>query len=314
MKFDLIRTHPGTFHADDVFAVACLLLINPKASVVREDVEISTTRLCKQDYVKGEVNDVIVDIGGRYYPVAGFFDHHQASFKEVHSIVPNPILEDNKVWPMAAFGLIWRHFGFKICSCDQEVYEWMERNLVCYNDALDNGIEIVGNQASLTDIVDDFNCLPEIDQDLRFTKAVAWAQAVIIARMAQARKYAAGYRTVKAILSENRSDTIEVPGGYYWFAPLLELNTQRTTPILWVIYYRQDKTWAVQAVSTLKAQFTPQYAFPESWRGLTGEVLKQVTALDTSIFCHKSGHLYVCKIKDDAIASIFKMKEYYDLP
>ena len=312
MSFNIIRTHPGTFHADDVFAVAFLLLVNPNATVSRERFEVCSTRAQKTN--AGQYTDIIVDVGGHYCPAIGLFDHHQASFKEAHTVVPNQCLEQNTEWPMAAFGLVWRQFGFSFCSCDLEVYEWMIRSLICYNDALDNGIEIKGNQASLTDIVDDFNCLQDLDQEGRFAKAVAWAQTVIQVRMEQARKYASAYRTVQSILKGNHSDVAEVPPGCHWFYPLLDINTSRKVPITWVIYHRQDSSWAVQAVSTLQAQFTPQYPFPEKWRGLTGQDLKQVTALSSAVFCHKSGHLFVCGHKDDAVSVIFKLKEFNDLP
>src|SRR3712207_7557428 len=62
----LFRSHPGNFHADDVFAVAVLQLVHGELEVVRtRDPELHAAA------------DVRIDVGGRHDPATGDFDHHQ---------------------------------------------------------------------------------------------------------------------------------------------------------------------------------------------------------------------------------------------
>ena len=85
-----VATHPGTFHADDVFAVAVL-------SLVHDDLEIVRTR----DDARVAAADVRVDLGGRSDPSTGDFDHHQRGGAGER---------ENGIW-YASFGLVWREFG-----------------------------------------------------------------------------------------------------------------------------------------------------------------------------------------------------------
>jgi len=91
MKFNKVITHDTTFHADDVFAVAMLGMVNPDFRLIRtRDPEI----------LKAGQNDphtVVLDVGGIYDPAMLNFDHHQ------------------DVNLMSAAGLIYQHFQNDIC-------------------------------------------------------------------------------------------------------------------------------------------------------------------------------------------------------
>ena len=70
-----IGTHSGSFHADDVLAVALLrAFVDADASVVRTRDEAT---LAEQD--------VVVDVGGRFDPEARRFDHHQNAYEGARS-------------------------------------------------------------------------------------------------------------------------------------------------------------------------------------------------------------------------------------
>ena len=62
----LVATHPGSFHADDAFAVATLGLAHGGIEVVRT-----------RDAAEMADADVRVDVGERSDPGTGDFDHHQ---------------------------------------------------------------------------------------------------------------------------------------------------------------------------------------------------------------------------------------------
>ncbi|MBJ7331701.1 MAG: MYG1 family protein, partial [Solirubrobacteraceae bacterium] len=61
-----VATHDGSFHADDVFAIAALRLRHPDLEVVRT-----------RDSDAHAAADLRVDVGMRFDPEAGDFDHHQ---------------------------------------------------------------------------------------------------------------------------------------------------------------------------------------------------------------------------------------------
>ena len=64
-----IITHSGSFHADEVFAVATLKLMLGK------DFEIEVIR--SRDKSDWDSGDYVVDVGGVYDPSRQRFDHHQ---------------------------------------------------------------------------------------------------------------------------------------------------------------------------------------------------------------------------------------------
>ena len=82
-----VATHPGNFHADDVFAIAALELVHGPLEVVRT-----------RDPERQAAADLRVDVGGRSDPAAGDFDHHQKGGAGTR---------ENGI-PYASFGLVWR--------------------------------------------------------------------------------------------------------------------------------------------------------------------------------------------------------------
>ncbi|HMA77996.1 MAG TPA: MYG1 family protein, partial [Candidatus Paceibacterota bacterium] len=86
-----IITHSGSFHPDDVFAVAALRLAHKE-----QDVNVIRTR----DESVIAVGEWVVDVGGVHDPAAQRFDHHQ----------PGAPVRENGI-PYAAFGLVWQHIG-----------------------------------------------------------------------------------------------------------------------------------------------------------------------------------------------------------
>jgi uncharacterized UPF0160 family protein len=85
-----VATHPGNFHADDVFAIAVLGLVHGPLDVVRT-----------RDEAVQDAADLRVDVGGRSDPATGDFDHHQ---KGGAGERPNGIR-------YASLGLVWRAHG-----------------------------------------------------------------------------------------------------------------------------------------------------------------------------------------------------------
>src|SRR5687768_9738743 len=94
-----VATHDGSFHADDVFAVAALRRLDPDLEIVRSrDREVIAAA------------DVRVDIGLKDDPDSGDFDHHQKGGAGARG---NGI-------PYASFGLVWRRHGAELTGGDEQ--------------------------------------------------------------------------------------------------------------------------------------------------------------------------------------------------
>src|SRR5579875_689834 len=117
-----IATHDGSFHADEVFAIATLQLLEPAAP---DAVQVIRTR--DRDLIAGA--DLRVDVGFRDDPASGDFDHHQRSFDRAR---PNGVR-------YASFGLVWREFGPRVCAGDEHVASAVDATLVQAVDAADSG-------------------------------------------------------------------------------------------------------------------------------------------------------------------------------
>lgn len=99
----IVAVHPNPHHADDVFCVACITILNPNINIIRTRNE---EELSKADFR--------IDVGGKYDPSTGDYDHHQKEFDERHT---NPNVAKHKKGPkFAAFGLIWRHYSKDIIT------------------------------------------------------------------------------------------------------------------------------------------------------------------------------------------------------
>ena len=82
-----VATHPGNFHADEVFAIAALGLAAGPLEIVRT-----------RDERELDAADARVDVGGRSDPATGDYDHHQKGGAGERA---NGIR-------YASFGLVWR--------------------------------------------------------------------------------------------------------------------------------------------------------------------------------------------------------------
>ena len=128
-----IATHSGTFHADDLFALASLKMLLLGRGLEEDKIKIVRTR----DEEKIRSADYVADVGGIHNPEKNRFDHHQKGGAGER---------DNGI-PYAAFGLIWKTYGEEITGSEESAGRIDER-LVQTIDALDNGIDVVDRSVS----------------------------------------------------------------------------------------------------------------------------------------------------------------------
>jgi uncharacterized UPF0160 family protein len=277
----LIATHSGSFHADEVFAIASLRLLG-------EPVEIVRTRDPKA--LAGA--DVRVDVGFRDDPATGDFDHHQRDFAAVR---PNGVR-------YAAFGLIWREFGARICQGDEAVAEGVDATLVQPVDANDTGqqlsLPLIDGVYPMTinAVIGGFNphwdevLTPEQERE-RFEAAVDLAQGIITREVASA---ASGRRSQQIVLDAIAAAAdprlIELPIN----APWKQVLVPESDDALFVIYPKRQG-FGLEAVPRELGSFENRRDLPEAWGGLEGPELVAVTGVEDALFCHAKRFLAVAR-------------------
>ena len=143
-----IVVHDGPFQADEVFAVALLLMYYPM-----DDYEIIRTR--NEDIISKA--DIVCDVGGVYSPTSLRFDHHQFRRGDQDYFIPRGLSgtwhEDQRITPSSC-GLV---LDFLWSLHDQKgsgdmptpLVDRLMKRLVLGIDAIDNGMLQVPKEVPL---------------------------------------------------------------------------------------------------------------------------------------------------------------------
>jgi uncharacterized UPF0160 family protein len=275
----LIATHDGSFHADEVFAVAALGLLGDPVEVVR-------TR--DRDAVAEA--DLRVDVGFRDDAASGDFDHHQRDFDRAR---------ENGV-RYASFGLVWREFGARICAGDQEVADAVDETMVQAVDANDTGQQLTQalldgvHPMTVNSIVGGFNArwdeslTPEQERE-RFDAAVALARDILGREIASAASARRAQRLVReAIATAADPRVVELPVN----APWKQVLVPEAADALFVIYPKRQG-FGLEAVPRELGSFQNRRDLPDAWAGLEGADLVAATGVEDALFCHAKRFLVV---------------------
>ncbi|MBM6549894.1 MYG1 family protein [Marinomonas ostreistagni] len=273
-KIQVIATHNGNFHADDVFAVAALKHIYPSAKLIRT-----------RDMAVLEQADIVLDVGGVYDADQGRFDHHQRGGAGAR---------DNGI-PYSSFGLMWQKYGLELCGGNQEVTDAVDKNLVSVIDAIDCGhVDGPLTGVSLSQTISMFNPTWEEqgDFDACFEEAVTFASRVL-ARFIAAAKGGVNAKSIVAQAIENAADprVIVLEQFTPWKTTVLNLSQDA----LFMIYPSQTGEWRIQTVPVELGSFEDRKKLPAAWAGLSGQELQQVTGLDDAMFCHNGLFIAGCE-------------------
>jgi uncharacterized UPF0160 family protein len=283
-----VATHPGTFHADDVFAIAVLGLVHGPLDVVRT-----------RDEAVQAACDVRVDVGGRSDPAAGDYDHHQ---KGGAGERPNGIR-------FASFGLVWREYGERLAG-GPDAATAIDERLVQGVDANDTGQTIseslVGDVRPMTvsGVVAAMNpawdeeLTPE-QEDARFAQAVALATGIVERELAGAAAFARSQQLVRdAIGRAGDPRVIELDRNMPW----REAVVRGAPDALFVVYPKSDG-WGMQAVPRELGTFANRRDLPAEWAGLSGDELAAVTGVADAVFCH-TARFYASARSRDGITEL----------
>lgn len=269
-----VATHPGNFHADDVFAVAVLQLAHGELEIVRT-----------RDPEAQAAADLRVDVGGRSDPATGDFDHHQKGGAG----------ERENGIAYASFGLVWRAHGEALAG-SREAAHAIDERLVCGVDANDVGQTLVEpligdvRPMSVSGVIAALNpswdeALEPAEEDERFAQAVAIARGMLEREIAGAAAFDRARELVAAAI--RRADdprVIELDSNMPW----REAVITHAPEALYVVYPKSDG-WGSQAVPRDVGSFENRLSFPADWRGRSGEELVTATGVDDAVFCHAAG-------------------------
>lgn len=286
-----IIAHSGSFHADDIFAVATLQLF------LGEGANISVIRT--RDMTVVETGDYVVDVGGVYDESKNRFDHHQmgGAGKRENGI------------PYASFGLVWKKFGPQLCG-SPEVTEKIDEILVQWIDATDNGLLIIETKVPGIypyDIGLFFNSFTpgwkeeEVNIDDVFIEVVGIAKMVLNREISKRKDLLEAIAIVEKIYLESPDKRLIVLDKFY---PSREILSKFPEP-LFVVFPRDDGGWTIKTIKNDNHTFIDRKSLPESWAGKNGRDLEQVTGVEGAVFCHNGRFIAVAKTRE----GILKMAE-----
>jgi len=265
-----ICTHSGGFHADEVFAVAALLLLFPDSDVVRTR-EKSELAHC----------DACVDVGGVHNPAKNLFDHHQegGAGKGEHGI------------PYSSFGLVWKTYGEKLCG-SAEIAKKIEQEIIEPIDANDVGVDISTsliagiNHFDISRIINRFRPYEEegVTADDAFTKAIAFAKEYLLREIAHSKDELKAKQKVEETYKNSDDKRILIFNeNISWESSVMYL------PEVLFVIYPNNFQWRVKAVRKNWEKFESRKLLPESWRGKISGDLARVSGVEDALFCHLTG-------------------------
>jgi len=275
----MLVSHSGRFHADEVFAIAMILMIEDREIVRSRDQEVI------------DQAEIVLDVGGEYDPERLRFDHHQNSFTRAR--------EDGT--PYATAGLFWEHYGAKILAAKglegdyetQFALEWVDKKIIRDIDAVDNGLFTEDPRPSVSMLVGMMNVSSSDDierQEAAFQDAIAFTRNILNNFIQAAIKEAEVVVALEAC-AKNVEEGILVLAENLPFKDFIRSHPEITR----VVYPKGSEGYGVFCNGK-------ENHFPERFRGLREEALQAETGLEDAVFCHKSGFMSVCKSFESALA------------
>lgn len=292
----IIGTHDGTPHADDIFAVAILLLVDSRFDVIRT-----------RDKQLLQTADIRVDVGMKYEPPTDF-DHHMADF--------NATRPDGR--PYASAGLVGSHFWPQLIERKQ-VYERLDDKLLSSIDAMDCGINIytpispyrvfdiqsyfagyIPSAAALTG-----KTKPEIDAILykSFMECVDEAKRILTREIDKARYWVADQELIThAIETSKHVDPRFIVLRRY--AAWGETVAQHPEILFVVFYDESSENWVLQTVPEIGNRFSSKKPLPLEWAGKAGPEFVRITGIHDAVFCHRSRFQARAKSKESILEMV----------
>lgn len=293
-----VAVHNGSFHADDVFAVAVLLKIFEGKSV-----EVRLIRSRAPGITASA--DFVIDVGGVYDEKMNRFDHHQPGGAGTR---------DNGV-PYASFGLVWKKFGHHLCGSD-EIAKIVDESLVQPIDYVDNvglsipefapGVYPYTIDRLVSAFVSTFE-EKERDMDGTFFRMVAFAKEILEREIANAHALEESRPELeRAYWNAKDKRIIILDYEYPWFYVI----SKYPEPLYVVFPYADGKEqWGASAVRAGWHGSGNRKDFPKDWGGKRGEELARISGVPDALFCHNRLFVVIAKTRAGALALVQKALE-----
>lgn len=291
-----IITHDRIVHADDTFAAAMLRLVFGEVNVQRtRDPEILRQ-------AAGRPGTYLLDIGGRYDPAQGLFDHHQpegAGFRDTHA----------REWPYATAGLVWKEFGSRAVrqlhpslneGSVKEVVDYIDETLLKFIDAVDCGVRLKNAGPSVSALISSFNRnWFEPDDDV-FPLVMDLVQVLLVNFINRYAGKVLARDRVRQARRELDGQVLVLDACIPWTTIVAEEMPE----VLLVVYPVSDANqaeshWHLRAA--MHETSTHRIQLPHYWGGLERQALARMCGESEAVFCHRSRHLAGASSLDGAL-------------
>lgn len=268
-----IFTHPGTFHADEVLAIALLSHVSGK-SIAELNIKRTRDTNILND-AKADPDVWVLDIGGVCEPSMRNLDHHQRGFDRCNDSGSQ----------MSTFGLIVDMLQDKFPA---DVYDELQKFSIIVDDQ-DNGV----NPSPYLRWIADFNGLGS-GSDSAFYAALMAAKHWLTAKINAWAERAAQDIIIAEALKEAGDSPIIVS---HKPIPIDErLNSVSTAKV--VVVGQGNGVWHIQSLNTgIERDSSVRCPAPKEWRGRYRFKVDDMFVL----FTHAAGFLTVAKNKSDAM-------------
>ena len=294
-------THDGTFHANDVLSYVILRLAGVAGG------RLIRTR--RQKLI--DQGDIVFDVGGKYNPSTGRYDHHQSGGAGTRR---------NGV-PYASAGLIWKDFGKHVCrrcfgKCDVDftaLVRAVDRSVVQGIDATDVAVvkgafrlletdqEI--RVRSLSDIVLALNPVEIIDGPPSVSNSYeAFLRAADMTELIFKNLIRA---EIALLVTAEHIVQCETGGPILVLektCPWEEAVVAELPEVLFVVYPTSTGQWNCEAVPKVLDEFPVRLDLPKEWAGLKNEIFQGFTGVKDAIFCNNTRHMCGARSREGALA------------
>ncbi|MBB64044.1 MAG: hypothetical protein CMO81_03175 [Waddliaceae bacterium] len=273
-----VATHDGTFHADEVSACSLLLIFD----LVDRDKIIRTRDMDLIDSC-----EFVCDVGGIFDEDSLRFDHHQVEY----------------TGELSSAGMILQ-FLRRTERLNEDEYRFLYNTLIKGVDAHDNGkAPIVEGYYSFSNVISNFtpvnyDCEPE-EQDIAFMEAVDFVVGHL-RRMLNRFHYNVSCRELVSQAMRESDQCLVFDKALPWLENFFSLDGE-SHPANFLIS-PSGQHWKLRGIPpSYDKRMQVRVPLPESWAGLLGDELKEITGIEGAIFCHKGRFISVWQNKEDAM-------------